>query len=562
MTRCRTVSLTTLPFFRGAKRWRFVSIWSLLLKLTPLAFAQELDFPPPPSSQPVAKEEALFQDIPSVHGASKYEQKVTEAPSSVTIVTADEIKKHGDRTLADVLQRVNGFFITNDRIYSYAGVRGFNRPGDFNTRLLILVDGHRINDNLYESGYSGTEAPLDLDLVDRVEIIRGPSSSLYGTNAFFGVINVLTKRGRDLKGVELSTEIGSYESYKGRFSYGNKFSNGLETLFSGSFYDTSGRGRLFFKEFNTPATNNGVARNADGNRTYHLFSKSSFANFTLQGSYSYRHKMAPTAPFETVFNTTRTAFHDEHGYVDLTSEHELPWQWKLSSHLYYDRYYFRGDFLFNYSLTDVPSFVLNQDSAYGEWWGGEVKLERRFWTRHYLTVGVDYRDNVTQRLRNYDVQPFTSYINVNRSSRLWAFYVQDEITLLDNLLLNLGARYDHYDSFGGTFNPRLALIYNLKHTSFKVLYGEAFRAPSLFEQFYAGPVLYKANPHLQPEAITTYELVVEQELGAHLRATAAGYYYTIDGLITQITDPSDNLLVYKNSEMVNTKGLELGLDGR
>src|SRR5262249_27237518 len=195
-------------------------ICTLLFFLSSFAFAQsELA-----SSSTLATEESiLFQEIPSVYGASKYEQKVTEAPASVTIVTADEIKKYGYRTLADILQSVNGFYVTSDRNYSYLGIRGFSRPADYNTRVLVLQDGHRLNDNVYDEAYIGTESPLDVDLIDRVEIIRGPSSSLYGTNAFLGVINVITKRGRDIKGAEVSTEIGSYNSYKGRFTYGNRF---------------------------------------------------------------------------------------------------------------------------------------------------------------------------------------------------------------------------------------------------------------------------------------------------------------------------------------------------
>ena len=74
-----------------------------------------------------------------------------EAPASVSIVNKDEIKKYGYRNLADILRSVRGFFVTNDRNYQYLGVRGFNRPGDYNTRFLLLVDGHRLNDGLYDS---------------------------------------------------------------------------------------------------------------------------------------------------------------------------------------------------------------------------------------------------------------------------------------------------------------------------------------------------------------------------------------------------------------------------
>ena len=132
----------------------------------------------------------------------------------------------------------------------------------------------------------------------------------------------------------------------------------------------------------------------------------------------------------------------------------------------------------------------------------------------------------------------------------------------DNLLLNAGGRYDHYDSFGGTFNPRLALIYNLPKTSIKLLYGEAFRAPNAFEQYYVSSVAYKANPGLKPENIKTYELVVEKYIGSHLRGVATGYYYTIDGLISQTTDPNDGRLVFQNLQSIEAKGFELDLDGK
>ena len=108
------------------------------------------------------------------------------------------------------------------------GVMGYGLPGDYNSRIALLIDGHRMNDNIYEGGLIGTEFPLDVDLIDRVEVIRGPNSSLYLASAFLGVINVITKKGRDLRTVSAASEIGSYGTYEGRVTYGNKFDNGLE----------------------------------------------------------------------------------------------------------------------------------------------------------------------------------------------------------------------------------------------------------------------------------------------------------------------------------------------
>jgi iron complex outermembrane receptor protein len=502
------------------------------------------------------EERVLLQEIPSVYSASKYEQKVTEAPSSVSIVTADEIKKYGYRTLADILRSIRGFYVTYDRNYSYLGVRGFARPGDYNARVLLLVDGHRLNENVFDGVLIGTEFVLDVDLIERVEIIRGPSSSLYGNNAFFAVINVITRRGRDLQGAEISGEAGSFDTYKGRLSYGRKLQNGLEALLSGSFYTSEGQ-RLFFKEFDDPATNHGVAEDSDDDQFYSAFGKLSWRDFTLQGAFVSREKGIPTGAFGTVFNDPRSRTTEERAYLDLTYAHNFGTQWGVLARLFYDRYYYDGDYLYDY-----PPVTLNKEQAWGEWWGGELQGTTRILPRQSLTFGVEYRNNFRQELRSFDQDPFLLFMDENRNSSIWALYAQDEITLLKNLTLNVGVRYDHYDTFGGTTNPRAALIYTpFKDTIVKLLYGTAFRAPNFYE-LYVSSVGFKPNPDLQPETITTYELILEQYLGTHLRGTAAAFSYTIDNLISQRTDPTDGLIGYQNVDGARAYGLELELEGK
>ncbi len=514
-------------------------------------------------------ESVFYENLPSVYGASKYEQKVTEAPSSVSIITADEIKKYGYRTLADILRSLRGFYVSNDRNVTYLGVRGFGRPGDYNIRTLLLVDGHRFNDNVYDAAEIGTDFPVDVDLIDRVEVIRGPSSSLYGANAFFGVINVITKRGRDLKGFELSGSFGSFDTYKSRVTYGNKFQNGLEVLLSGTFYDSDGDERLFFEAFNDPATNNGVAKNADDDRTYEMFAKLGYKGLTLLGGHARRKKILPTASFETVFNTDRTFTIDERTFLDLKYAQTFAKNWHVTARLSYNRYYYAGHYFYDYAEEGdaEPYLVLNRDFALGEWWGGEMQLTKRLWQKHKFTGGVEFRHNLHQNQWDYDAEvgsvDFYKYIDDKRDSVIWAVFAQGEFSLLDNLILNVGARYDHYDSFGSTFNPRAALIYNpFKTTSLKFLYGEAFRAPNSYELFYNDRSVIKANPNLEPETIRTYELVLEQTLTRHLRGFVSAYYYTIDDLITLQTDPADDFLVFRNTEKLGAKGVEFALEGK
>src|SRR2546425_12546804 len=126
----------------------------------------------PAGSAAGGEEMILFQELPSVFGASKYEQKPSEAPASISIITSDEIQRYGYRTLSEILRSVRGLFTTYDRNYSYIGARGFDRPGDYDTRILLLLDGHRINDNVYDQASIGTDALIEVDSIERIEIIR------------------------------------------------------------------------------------------------------------------------------------------------------------------------------------------------------------------------------------------------------------------------------------------------------------------------------------------------------------------------------------------------------
>ena len=151
-------------------------------------------------------------DAGQVFGASERLQPVTEAPSSISFITADEIARYGYRTLADILRGVRGMYVTDDRNFSFLGTRGFGKPGDQNTRILLLVNGHRVNDNIFGQAEIGQEFGLDPAMFERVEIIRGPASALYGDSAFFAVVNVITRTGKSLDGASIALETEHWEA--------------------------------------------------------------------------------------------------------------------------------------------------------------------------------------------------------------------------------------------------------------------------------------------------------------------------------------------------------------
>jgi outer membrane receptor for ferrienterochelin and colicins len=504
-------------------------------------------------------EDLMSIEIDSVYGASGFKQKVTEAPASVTIITSDEIQKYGYRTLADILRNVRGFYVSYDRNYSYLGVRGYGPAGDYNSRIAVLIDGHRLNENIFDAALIGTEFPLDVDLIDRVEVIRGPNSSLYVASAFLGVINIITKRGRDAQKVSVAGEVASYGTYQGRISYGNKFNHGLEVLLSGSFYDSHGQDRLFFKEFDNPATNNGIAVNADDDEFHQLFANVSWGHFAVHGLFGSRDKGIPTAPFATVFNVTGTHTIDARGFLDLQYDRSLGRGWSLTNRVYYDQFNNDGTYIYDYSASGGPSRVLNKNFAHGKWWGDEVAVSKQIFEAQRFSAGFEYRDNFEQNQGNYDLQPFVQYFADYRTSNIFSLYAQDEIHLRKNLVLNLGLRYDHYSTFGGTTNPRAALIYSpWDKTTLKFLYGQSFRAPNLFELFYNVPG-NEANPSLRPETVRTMELVWEQYFANHFRMTVSGFYYPIRSLISQQVDPANGNAFFTNAGSLDLRGLDFEL---
>lgn len=507
-------------------------------------------------------EQLVDLSIDSVYAASAYAQKITEAPSSVTIVTEEDIDRFGYRTLADILRGVRGFYVTNDRNYSYLGVRGFSRPGDYNARVLLLIDGHRLNDNIFGSALIGTEFPLDIDLIERVEVIRGPSSSLYGTSAFFAVINVITKTGDAVKGLDVSGTAGTLDMQRGRVSYGKSFRNGAQVLASGSVYTSRGQQQLYFKEFDQPETNFGIAEGVDGDDSAHFLGKATVGHFTFRALHGSREKIVPTASFGTFFNDPRSGTIETQQFLDAHYENSFN-QWHTDARVYYDRYAYDGTYIFGEPDDALSDRVVNRDFARGNWWGAEVKLRKRVAQRHTLAFGSEYRDNLRQDQYNYDEYPFFQYLDDRRSSKNWALFVQDEVKLHEKVLVNLGVRHDQYDTFGGTTNPRAAFIYTpAGGTTLKLLYGEAFRAPNAYELFWFQDDIAKANPALKPETNRTSELVLEQVVGSAISVGATAFYYRVRDLITQQTDPHDELLVYNNVDRIEAHGVELDAEGR
>lgn len=530
----------------------------LLLCFSPSSPAAEID--------EMDLEKLMSITVEKVSGASRFEQLITEAPARMTVITAQEMKKFGHRTLRDVLNSTSGFYTSYDRNYHYIGVRGFSRPGDYNSRILLMVDGHRINDNIYDTATIGTDFILDLGLVDRIEIIRGPSSTLYGTSAFFGVINVITRTGTQLDGAEISLTGGSQESVAGRVSYGAGRTGGRDFLLSASGWTSDGKRDLYFPAFDSPATNDGHALRMDNDWGGSFFARGTLHDLTLTAAYGRRAKRIPTASFGTLFNDRGTLTDDSHGYLDLRYDRTFG-KTALLSRISLDEYRFRGDYAYDLSADGGPSRAMNRDESLGRWITGEIQASRLLFDRLHLTGGAEVRGNIRQDQANYTIETGDRAPENRRSSTFWALFGQAEFRVLDTLLVNAGLRLDQYSTFGGELSPRFATIYTpVPQSIFKAIYGQAFRAPNAFELYYTDVWgSFVINPSLGPEKVQTAELIYEQYYGDHFRTSLSGFFSRYTDLVEYReveVSPGDFRTQFQNLSQVDAKGVEFEVEGR
>ncbi|MEQ1635451.1 MAG: TonB-dependent receptor [Methylococcales bacterium] len=464
-----------------------------------------------------------------VISASRLGQKTSQTPSALSVLTASDIRTFGWRTLADAVNAMRGLNTSNDRNYSYLGVRGFLHPNDYNSRVLIMIDGQRMNENIFDGGYLAQEFLLDIDMVERIEFIPGSGSSIYGANALLGLINVVTKKGEAINGGQLAGEVSSFDTYKGRASYGKKLANGADLLFSASHYDSAGVKNLYFPEFDDPATNNGVAHNMDTERADRLFGRIQYEEFTLMGGFVDRFKRVPTAAFSAIFNDQDFFTRDQQFFGNLKYQKNLTEKTTLQLKGFYQGYDYSANEAYN-----NDGRVVNYDASSGRWWGGEAQLTSTFFEGHRLMLGLEYQYDQRQRFINYDLDPYLPYQDSNSHGNRLELYVQDDLEIVDELIFSAGLRLDYHHMLKKLqLNPRLGLIWNpWESTNFKLLYSSTFRAPNAWERNYnVGGVI--PNTDNSEEQIKSYESIVEWHSSTGLKLTGDLFYNDISQLLEQ-----------------------------
>ena len=543
---------------------RKIAVYGLAVLLVLSARADDLKAVAKPAQELSALSLEQLMGI-TVEGAARHAQTLEDAPASVTIITAQDIRRYGYRTLAEALSATRGFYINNNRTYHTAGVRGFNLPWDYASRILVMINGHNLADHVFDSMlWFGADFPIDMTLIKQIEIIRGPSSALYGSNGVFATINVITESPDKAQPFSFVADAGSFGEKKAQVTAAAPLGRNATVLFSGSVFNNSGENPLYFPEFNSPETNNGNAVHMDGEKGYHFFSNLVWRNWSITAAVSDRNKIEPISWGDTVFNDPGTHVVENRSYVEAAYRREVG-RGVLRWRTYYDQAHLGARFDYPLAPTSETGAGVedNRTKSWSDWVGTE--LAYRFDLAHIgtLTAGTEAKIDLRILQSSDDVAPVPKpFVNIDRRDKQFALFLQDERPLSDRLTLNLGVRVD-YSLYRHSFvSPRVALIYRPSaRWSYKFLYGRAFRNPTAFDLFYDDGMVAVANPNARPEKADTFEVDVERKIGKRMNLLASAYGYRLRDFLTGVyTD--NGLIQMQNVGQIHASGFAVEINGR
>jgi iron complex outermembrane receptor protein len=485
-----------------------------------------------------------------VVSGSQLARQISDSPAAVAIVTADDIRAYGYRTIAEVIGSMRGLYTTSDRRYEYMGGRGFGAPGDYTGRIMVLIDGYVTQDSLFNQAYIEESGLLDLALVERVEYVPGTGSVTYGNNAMLGIINIVTRKGADFNTLQLSGEAGSHDTYRQRATFGKRLENGADILLSASAKQSQGQ-NLYFPAYDTLSNNHGWANGIDDERNKRFFGKFSYEGFTVEAGHVDRHKTVPTKPMKLAVFNTPFVIDDENSYLNASYEADLSLQLYSSSRFYLGRYAYDSQRTINDPAPNA------QRKHRAEWWGVDQKFVGKWFANHAIMFGMEYRNDFRQYLSRSYFYPDGSIDSASSgkdsfSRHTASVYLADEFRIHERWRLNVGVRYDKPSDLDGNWSPRVALIYQPTFkTTLKASYSEAFRMPNADDRAFYRSVA-------TPEYVAAKEFVVQHDLDRQKRITGSLYEYRRSKQQVSL----DNLGNYAAIGNSLARGMELEFEAR
>lgn len=580
-------------------------IFNLLLLSSVAAMAE---------GQPEVYEESLlllYQDEEMISIATGTAKPLHLAPSVASVITAREIKALGARTLNEVLEFVPGLHVSRDQYSQSAifSIRGIH--SNFNSQVILMVNGHPINEPI--SGSRPPQFNIPVANISRIEVIRGPGSAVYGADAFAGVINVITKGADEINGTVFGARAGSFGSQDIWVQHGGELAD-WSTAFSFEYSTTDGDNKRIIE--------------------------SDLQSSILDPTYGTSASLAP-GPMSTQYELYNTSINLKKGHwslwlnswnlidagigvgitqaLDSTGRQETDQytakldykdknfseNWQLETSLTYRA----GKQQSRYKMLPESAIIQLDDEGnifipgstpggYAKFTngmlgnpGGELdhgSFETAFSYHGHdnhlirMAFGVKYDKVVAKESKNFGpgvidpndllgttvgspleingtLESVTGTDNVflpDSSRTVRHLSLQDEWQFARDWELTSGIRYDHYSDFGSTTNPRLALVWATRYNlTSKLLYGRAFRAPSFGELYYINNPATIGNRTLDPEVLDMVELAFDYRPTYDLEMVLNLFKYQADDLIAYGDDG-----IAQNMHNQQGHGLELDIN--
>ena len=495
--------------------------------------------------------------------ASKQEEHISKTVATTSIVTQNDILQIGARNLLDVLRLVPGLGVTE----SMAGVREIEVRGVkslASEKVLFMLNGHPLDHNLQNAGGTWNYDDIPVSNIKRVEVVRGPASALYGANAFLAVINIITMTAKDLNGFQASTAWGSFDTQQYNAAWGKEFANTAEAAVNFNYTTTNG--------INVPVQQDilGSSGLAPGSSQlneghYDLEWNLGYKGFKLDGRFIDK----PTGAFVGILNALSNQTTQDYQDYFL----RLSRTWDVLDNLSITTQVFHDNFSFDNTFQVVPNYFI-RNALIDTRNGGEIQSDYKISDKQNFITGFSYSEDtqgdlIAQAGSTRDLLVDTPLFGKNRVRTRWGLYAQDVWDPFSNLRVTAGARYDRYNDFGGTFNPRLGFNWEfIKNYSVKSSYGTAYRAPSFGELDLTNNTVLAGNPTLVPEQAETFEAGLIGHPTSSLMAQAIYYHTnitqiitTVPGTVTQSQYENDGHMLSEGVETESRYDFSGGLQG-
>jgi outer membrane receptor protein involved in Fe transport len=543
-------------------------------------------------AQPGSHEEsdlaAIYGDSDFVSIATGSSQPIARAPAVATVITANQIKDMGATDLDQVLESVPGlhvarFYQAYNPIYTIRGIYS-----DTNPQVLMLVNGIAIT-NLYQGNRGQVWGGMPVNDISRIEVIRGPGSALYGADAYAGVINIITKDATDINGTELGARLGSYNSKDVWLLHGGSY-GGIDFAYSLEYGDTGGQHQTIEADAQTgldalfsPAPPASLAPGPVNLGRKYLEGRvdSTWNNWQMRLGYQHHYDMQTGAGVSQALDPVGTNKTSRLN-ADISYFMKSIKNWDTTFQLSYFDTSTQSDLVLfppGSFAGSYPNGVIGNPDVYERHTQFGISSFFTGWQKHNvrLGLGTNYGDLYKVReTKNFSIAPggipvpLGGIVDVSSTAAFLHpvdrtdtyIFAQDEWVYTNDWALTGGVRYDKYSDFGETVNPRLALVWQTAYNlTSKLLYGQAFRAPSFAELYNINNPVALGNPNLKPETIDTVELAFDYQPTDKVRTGFNVFHYRMSDIIRFLPDPvSTTTITARNAGNQRGYGLEWELN--